>query len=239
MECFLNKINIPLLSYTQYLYKVYKSLSINCFLHYVNLHLPIQWKYGVMQKKIKDFIRMAETIQNFLTDYYSIAIPLSILINIIISLLGFIPSIFLTAINIQLFGVTNGTIISIAGEALGAIISFYIYRIGLQKFTHDKVNKYPKVERLLYVEGREAFLLVLSFRFIPFIPSSIVTLFAALGKMSLLSFSIASTIGKIPALLIEVYSAYHVINGTNEAKWIITIAGCVGLFYLWKKWRKK
>ncbi|PET97981.1 TVP38/TMEM64 family protein [Bacillus cereus] len=181
---------------------------------------------------------MAETIQNFLTDYYSIAIPLSILINIIISLLGFIPSIFLTAINIQLFGVTNGTIISIAGEALGAIISFYIYRIGLQKFTHDKVNKYPKVERLLYVKGREAFLLVLSFRFIPFISSSIVTLFAALGKMSLLSFSIASTIGKIPALLIEVYSAYHVINGTNEAKWIITIAGCVGLFYLWKKWRK-
>ncbi len=59
---------------------------------------------------------MAETIQNFLTEYYSIAIPLSILINIIISLLGVIPSIFLTAINIQLFGVTNGTIISIAGE---------------------------------------------------------------------------------------------------------------------------
>ena len=41
---------------------------------------------------------MAETIQNFLTEYYSIAIPLSILINIIISLLGVIPSIFLTAI---------------------------------------------------------------------------------------------------------------------------------------------
>jgi uncharacterized membrane protein YdjX (TVP38/TMEM64 family) len=57
--------------------------------------------------------------------------------------------------------------------------------------------------------------------------------------MSLLSFSIASTIGKIPALLIEVYSAYQVMNGTNEAKWIVTIAGCVGLFYLWKKWRKK
>ncbi|MGQ0518837.1 hypothetical protein ACT453_57545, partial [Bacillus sp. D-CC] len=50
---------------------------------------------------------MAETIQNFLTDYYSIAIPLSILINIVISLLGFIPSIFLTAINIQLFAVSE------------------------------------------------------------------------------------------------------------------------------------
>ena len=56
--------------------------------------------------------------------------------------------------------------------------------------------------------------------------------------MSLLSFSIASTIGKIPALLIEVYSAYHVMNGTNEAKWIVTIAGAIGLFYLWKNGEK-
>ncbi|KFN04010.1 TVP38/TMEM64 family protein [Bacillus clarus] len=182
---------------------------------------------------------MQEIIQNLLTEHYAIAIPLSILINIVISLLGVIPSIFLTAINIQLFGLTDGTIISIVGEALGAIISFYIYRLGLQKVTHNKINNYPKVERLLYVKGKEAFLLVLSFRFIPFIPSSVVTLFAALGKMSLLSFSIASTIGKIPALLIEVYSAYQVMNGTNEAKWIITIAGCIGLFYTWKKWRKK
>ena len=65
------------------------------------------------------------------------------------------------------------------------------------------------------------------------------TLFAALGKMSLLSFSIASTIGKIPALWIEVYSAYHVMNGTNEAKWIVTIAGAIGLFYLWKNGENK
>ena len=57
--------------------------------------------------------------------------------------------------------------------------------------------------------------------------------------MSLLSFSIASTIGKIPALLIEVYSAYQVMNGTNEAKWVVTIAGVIGLFYLWKNGKNK
>lgn len=181
---------------------------------------------------------MQEIIHSFLTDHYSIAIPLSILFNIIISLAGFIPSIFLTAINIQLFGLSDGTIISIAGEALGAIVSFYFYRLGLQKFAQK--NKPLSKNRTSPLRTRkEAFLLVLSFRFVPFIPSSIVTLFAALGKMSLLSFSIASTIGKIPALLIEVYSAYHVMNGTKEAKWIITIAGCLGLFYIWKKWKKQ
>ncbi|EMA6343864.1 TVP38/TMEM64 family protein [Bacillus cytotoxicus] len=182
---------------------------------------------------------MDELIYNALKEHSAIAIPLSILFNIVISLLGVIPSIFLTAINVQLFGVLDGTMISITGEALGAIVSFYLYRLGLQKFTRDKINDYPKIQRLLYVKGKEAFLLVLSFRLVPFIPSSIITLFAALGKISLLSFSIASTIGKIPALLIEVYSAYHVINGTNEAKWMITIASCIGIIYIWRKWKQK
>ena len=57
--------------------------------------------------------------------------------------------------------------------------------------------------------------------------------------MSLLSFSIASTIGKIPALLIEVYSAYQVMNGTNEAKWVVTIAGVIGLFICGKMEKKE
>ncbi|MGG0185857.1 TVP38/TMEM64 family protein [Bacillus rhizoplanae] len=182
---------------------------------------------------------MEETIHSFLTAHQTVAIPLSILLNILISLAAFIPSIFLTAINITLFGVTEGTLISIAGEALGAIISFYLYRLGFQKTAQKNIDKYPKVQRLLYVQGKEAFFLVLSFRLFPFIPSGIVTLFAALGTMSILTFSVASTLGKIPALLIEVYSTYHVMNGTNEAKWIIAIAGCIGLFYVWKTWKKK
>ncbi|WP_369901072.1 TVP38/TMEM64 family protein [Bacillus manliponensis] len=182
---------------------------------------------------------MQEFIQSFLTEHYTIAIPLSILFNILISLAGFIPSVFLTAINIALFGVVEGTIISIIGEALGAIISFYFYRLGFQKFAQKKLQAYPKAERLLYAEGKEAFLLVLSFRLLPFVPSGLITLLASLGKISLLSFTIASTIGKVPSLLIEVYSTYHVMNRTNEAKWIIAIAGFFGLFYIWKKWKNK
>ncbi|MGG2093750.1 VTT domain-containing protein [Bacillus sp. S13(2024)] len=182
---------------------------------------------------------MEETIQSFLTAHHTIAIPLSILLNILISLVAFIPSIFLTAINIALFGITEGTLISIAGEALGAIFSFYLYRLGFQKIAQKNIDKYPKVQKLLYVQGKEAFFLVLSFRLLPFIPSGIVTLFASLGTTSLLTFSVASTLGKIPALLIEVYSTYHVMKGTNEAKWIIAIAGCIGLFYVWKTWRTK
>ena len=52
-------------------------------------------------------------------------------------------------------------------------------------------------------EGR-AFLLVLAFRLLPYVPSGAVTLGAAGGRMRAWSFTLASTLGKIPALAVEV-----------------------------------
>jgi uncharacterized membrane protein YdjX (TVP38/TMEM64 family) len=62
-----------------------------------------------------------------------LAIFVSIIINIIISILGVVSSFFITAANIGFFGFGNGLLISITGEAIGAIISFYLYRKGLKK----------------------------------------------------------------------------------------------------------
>jgi uncharacterized membrane protein YdjX (TVP38/TMEM64 family) len=62
-----------------------------------------------------------------ISGYY--ALLLSILLNIIISVLGVIPSVFITAANISFFGFGYGLTLSILGEAFGAIISFYLYRV--------------------------------------------------------------------------------------------------------------
>ena len=51
------------------------------------------------------------------------AVWISIFLNIIISVLGIVPSVFITAANISFFGFKNGLFLSILGEALGAIIS--------------------------------------------------------------------------------------------------------------------
>jgi len=58
---------------------------------------------------------------------------ISIILNISISVLGFIPSVFVTAANNSYFGFWNGLILSILGEALGGMISFYLYRKGINK----------------------------------------------------------------------------------------------------------
>ncbi|MFX3623660.1 MAG: TVP38/TMEM64 family protein [Ectobacillus sp.] len=172
-----------------------------------------------------------------LESYGAWAAPFSIMLNILISIFGFIPSVFLTAANIKLFGLFYGTVISIAGEAIGAVVAFFLYRRGFQNMFEKKTTNHPGIRKLLYIEGKEAFWLILSLRLLPFVPSGAVTLFAALGKVSALQFAIASTLGKIPALLLEAYSAYQIVNETNQAKWILGAIALLLLFHIWRKYR--
>ncbi|MXQ52636.1 TVP38/TMEM64 family protein [Shimazuella alba] len=182
---------------------------------------------------------MQHQIAHILDTYHEYAIILSILISIFISIIGFIPSVFLTALNIKLFGLVGGFIVSLVGEALGALVSFWLYRLGFQYFVQNKTSDSPKVQQLLSVQGKKAFYLILSLRLVPFIPSSLVTLFAALGKISWISFALASTIGKIPALFLEIYSVNEVLNGSLIGKIILTLLSLGIFIYIWKMKKTK
>jgi uncharacterized membrane protein YdjX (TVP38/TMEM64 family) len=175
---------------------------------------------------------LTQQIEAILYTNSEFAIFLSILINIIISIAGFIPSVFLTALNIKLFGLSEGIAVSIAGEALGAAAAFFLYRAGFQKLIQHKTADSPHIQRLLHVQGKNAFLLILSFRLLPFVPSSLVTFLAASGKVSWGVFFAASSIGKIPALLLEAYSVNEVLKGTEIGKGILFLlaAGMLNLY---------
>ncbi|MEH7093065.1 VTT domain-containing protein [Priestia megaterium] len=176
---------------------------------------------------------MQSYLESLLSTYPQIAIISSVLISVVVSILGFIPSTFVTAINLKIFGLWEGTIISFLGEVIGAIISFVLYRKGFNRIVEQKVSKYPKVQRLLHVTGKEAILMVFSLRLMPFVPSSIVTFLSAVGKISPFHFFMASTLGKIPALAIEVYSTYQIVTWTKQGM-------CISIFLLvygWRKWR--
>lgn len=183
---------------------------------------------------------MQETVLSFFFEYPKFALLISIIINVVISVLGFIPSFFLTAANILFFGFWKGTFISFIGEAVGAIISFYIYRKGFKRF-NNKIDhlKYPSLRKLIKVTGLEAFTLILAFRLFPFIPSGFVNIFAALGKMSVFIFVLASSLGKIPALLIESYTVHQVMNFTIQGKIILLVTSSFLFGYVLLKIKKR
>ncbi|WP_088071888.1 TVP38/TMEM64 family protein [Gottfriedia luciferensis] len=160
-------------------------------------------------------------LEHFLNTYKDYSALLSILINVVISIIGVVPSWFMTAINIKIFGLTGGFFVSFIGELLGTLVSFIIFRKGLQKRFLKNTSKFKIVDKLLSLEGKDAFNGVLFLRLIPFIPSSLITLFAAFGKISLTSFFFASLIGKLPVVLFESYSLNQVLEFTLFGKIIL------------------
>jgi len=165
-----------------------------------------------------------------------LAVLISISLNIFVAISGFLPSAFITAGNIVFFGFEIGLLISIAGEAAGAIVSFILYRKGLIKLSsYIKKTKSKLLLKLKNTEGVEAIFIVLALRILPFIPSGAVTLTAAFSKMGLLSFSMASTIGKIPSLFIEAYSVDQILSLKIEWQIAIILLLVLTSFYFLKQ----
>ncbi len=182
---------------------------------------------------------MQEKIVDILLNYEAYAVIISLFLNIVISIFGVLPSVFMTAANLLVFGVWKGTLISFIGEAVGAIVACWLYRKGFKRFIDTKKQKHPLINKLLSAKGKEAFMMILLLRFFPFIPSGVVTFTAAIGEVSFIIFLFASSLGKIPSLLIEAYSVHSVTAGTMEGKIILTIGSIVGIFYIWAKLVRK
>lgn len=172
-----------------------------------------------------------------------LAVFISLAVSILIAVAGIIPSAFVTAANIVYFGFSWGLFLSILGEALGAVISFILYRKGLKKLS-DKIDSARTIkilERLKETDGMEAFFLVLVLRLFPFAPSGLVTLAASYSTMGIWNFTVSSTIGKIPALFIEAYSVHTVLGWETQYQLAAAIFAVVtGIcYYYWTTMRKK
>ncbi len=179
--------------------------------------------------------QVQESLLHLFKEYSQLAIFISICISIIVAVLGVVPSVFITAANILFFGFWNGTLISFLGEALGGGIAFLLYRKGFKKTAEKGLQKYQKVQRLVEAGNKEAFYLIFSLRLIPFIPSGLITFAAAIGKVAFGVFFLASSLGKIPALLMEAYSVNEVTRFGWQGKLILVLVALTLLYWILKK----
>lgn len=188
---------------------------------------------GGIRNKVGDFSIEWFPRHPFLTAF------VSIILNVLIAITGILPSAFITVGTVGILGFKLGLVILIIGEAIGAMVSFILYRKGVYKLsTYPDNKKFDNklFQRLKNTGGVDAFLIVILLRVLPFVPSGLVTLTAAISKMNFLHFSIASTIGKIPALYIEAFTVFQVLNLKTEWKLgiIISILLIIILYLLWK-----
>jgi uncharacterized membrane protein YdjX (TVP38/TMEM64 family) len=183
---------------------------------------------------------MKEAVLQFFQQHPDLALVASLTISILIAVLGLVPSFFVTAANLLFFGFWPGIFVSFGGEALGAVVAFYLYRKGFKKEAAPTLEKHKRIKSLSEAKGWQAFWLIFSLRLIPFVPSGVVTFAAAIGRVSLFTFLFSSSLGKLPALLLEGYAVYQVTELNWQGKVILTITAIVLLFFVLRRiYRKK
>lgn len=165
-----------------------------------------------------------ESVIEIFREYSSIAIPISILMSILISLVGVLPSIFVTGANIIFFGPYIGFIISLIGETVGGFITFKVYRLGLKKSIENIASKNNLLKKIVNSSGKRAGFLIFEGRLLPFMPSGFVTLAASISNVNSFIFVLATCLGKIPSIALEAIISYDVINiEENFIRLLITL----------------
>ncbi len=117
-----------------------------------------------------------------------------------------IPFPVLAAVIGGVFGTTQGVFISLTGAMAGTMAFFILSRYGFRDYAQAKLMNKPKVQEYESFLNRNSFMAILTCRLIPIIPAPVVNIICGLSKVNGLVFFSASTIGKLPNILILSYA---------------------------------
>lgn len=154
-------------------------------------------------------------------------------VQIIQVISGFIPSEMLAIVSGLIYGTWFGTLIVIAGCAVGTIIVFLIVRKLGAPFVRSMVpkkylNKFNKLE-----QGERFYTFVFILFLIPGIPKDVLTYIVPLSSIPLPHFVAVATLGRLPELFAVICAASDIANGQYVRAIIIfsitAIVAIVGL----------
>ncbi|WP_339271119.1 TVP38/TMEM64 family protein [Paenibacillus sp. FSL K6-1330] len=155
------------------------------------------------------------------------SIMLMMFMAVIMALFPVIPYPVVGGVIGAALGPVIGGIVTWVGSTVASILMFMFIRYGYQEWGDRVLYRYNRLGKVTTMFERNAFLTILFTRLIPFIPSIVINVYAALSKVTFASYSIASALGKIPAMLLFSMVGDHLM--TDPSHIIITI-GVYGVF---------
>lgn len=131
-----------------------------------------------------------------------VSVLVSILFVAILVFFPIMPFFLVAGIIGGVFGTWQGSLISLTGAVVGALIMFGMARFGFREWIQGYIQKYPKAKEYEGYFEQNAFLSILFFRVVPVIPSPLINILSGISKVSWFTFFAATLIGKIPSILV-------------------------------------
>ncbi|TSB48435.1 TVP38/TMEM64 family protein [Alkalicoccobacillus porphyridii] len=101
-----------------------------------------------------------------------------------------------------MYGPAIGSLVTWIGSSVASIIMFIAIRFGFQDWGRRVISRYKSLDRITALFERNAFMTIFISRMVPVIPSIVANSYFALSRVSLGVYSLASTIGKIPSMIL-------------------------------------
>lgn len=175
---------------------------------------------------------------HYLKGFGIYAAIVSFFIDVVVNIVGFLPSIFISTANGLIFGLFWGTVISWLAETAGVIISFYVMRTLFRGMAKEMIAKSKTLTKL---DSYDTWQAVAFARAIPYMPNGLVTAICALSSMPFRYHLIGSLIGKLPSVALEVVLGHDIVNMGTHALRLTIIIVAVALIYggIWWYMKKR
>jgi uncharacterized membrane protein YdjX (TVP38/TMEM64 family) len=167
-------------------------------------------------------------------------IPFTLTVGTIMALFPVIPYPVVGGVIGAAYGPLLGGFITWLGSTLASIFMFLIVRYGYQDWGIRILHKYQSWSKITTLFEQNAFLTILFARLIPIVPSIIINVYSALSRVTFTSYAIASSLGKVPAMLLFALLGDQFISEPKNI--VITVMGygvfLFIIFYFYNLWTK-
>ncbi|GGD56668.1 TVP38/TMEM64 family protein [Paenibacillus nasutitermitis] len=155
--------------------------------------------------------------------------PLMFLITLGFLLIPVVPFKIIIGLLGYLYGPLFGAVFSWAAASIASILVYWAVRFYFQKQGRSLLGKYKRLEKWSVMLEKNPFLTILLARLIPIFPQAIVNIYPAFLSIRFLTFATASTLGKIPAILVFSYLGKSMFTDLNTT---LLVVGLYGIFLL-------
>lgn len=169
---------------------------------------------------------------DYLCSFGGWAVLVSMIIDIVINIVGFLPSIFISTANGVLFGVAGGTVVSWVAETIGVIISFFFMRTLFRNKAKKVIEKSKMLSKLDHYSTWQAMTLA---RAVPYSPNGLVTALGALSRISYRDYILGCFIGKLPSVACEVLVGHDLVMMEEHSLRLTIVLIVIAIVYggLW------
>lgn len=140
--------------------------------------------------------------------------PLSLIVLIAVMFIVFpvIPYKIVIGALGYMYGSLLGALISWVAASIGSVIIYLLVRLFFQKQARAYLSKFDRLEKLQRTFEQNPFITLLIARMIPIMPQSLVNVYSGLISIPLVTYTLASALGKIPAMLIYAFIGKHLFS---------------------------